>query len=903
MQGHHLLHRVTTRLGGISSTSFASSSLKKKMISAGAMIFLAALWITNRPIDTVITVVMMAIVTMMALIAAPSHPICPKDIITSPEEESANPNNTPTKKHKNYTYNINFFFLTLYESIIAQTALQTIKTPLCAIRSARYSLHHLVLPLMMLGVGSTPKLVSASTSSCALQPEYKNLFTSALNSLDARFTSLVTDLDDIGLPPLTNTLLITNILDLKEQVFDELFGTKEEREEWIGIEDDTIDDTVLDIKDRLDSNFANMKSVLGHAGQLTVDCVFDEDVKRFKMDVTLVGSIPLDLASKLSSLAVPQVIFLPSSLPSLDMNPLPTVAANYELTLPLTLDLKSKQFKLGEIKAELDVEFSADVQKDLPLVANRASIGFSGLFDIEANFAYSSLSTSANNGWTLNGQFGASMEATLAIIDSNSGLFEGAGGTLGVRAFDDNIFDGNPRKYTRSLYSGLLPLLSKLSQPYNMLYTYYLLLSHKTASVKFNFDLCDYRDSLVKSIKSFSIKNTLNDVLDEYLIFDDDSIFPSSFTNTIKQQIVANADVENKVEEIKTKISNEINAFPCSGRRRLGIMEIDTQDGSQRILQGSSSFEDLALNIVGFEGVESATAGLFPDRQEIAIDVGVHIERSLGITDFETALTSVFDDLGPAQAMFEVNGLVAEVGQIMAKATVNVAFDFVLSTGFKVNDLVEFFTSSTSDGSIGNLFFRIESLGVVATAVAKDFSIANLFPAPANIAISEGSLLISAGVQLPEPFEAVLTLSGDMENGINLSTQIKGRLAFEPFGELRAILPITATINNQEQSLTILFTDDNLFDDEDVLVKVDFDVCPVVGILQTLLDRLGLMSIAPDGILEPSSFSGIDFFNDEITTLDSFFPDTAQFFNGVLECKRAYPYCLDANMFLPCLDW
>lgn len=280
-----------------------------------------------------------------------------------------------------------------------------------------------LVPLLLLWIAH-PNIVHGS-SSCDLRPEYGNLFQDALDDLDQRMDALVSDLDDIGLPPLTDTLPITDILDLKSQVFDTLFGTADVREEWIN----GTTSEVLDIKDKLEKN------VEKSGGEVIIACDFDEAAKRFKMDLTVKGSVPnLNIAS---SLLVPKVTFLPASLPSLDMT-VPTIDASYELSLPLTVDLKNKKFSLGETKAEFGVKFSANVQKGLPLLADQA-IDFDGMFDVEADFAYSSKTKS----WLSRGHFDASLEATVA---DRTGLFDSSA-SLGILAADDNMFDDNPREY------------------------------------------------------------------------------------------------------------------------------------------------------------------------------------------------------------------------------------------------------------------------------------------------------------------------------------------------------------------------------------------------------------------------------------------------------------------------
>ena len=346
----------------------------------------------------------------------------------------------------------------------------------------------------------------------------------------------------------------------------------------------------------------------------------------------------------------------------------------------------------------------------------------------------------------------------------------------------------------------------------------------------------------------------------------------------MKAAIVSTA--EANTNEIKNKIINEINGFPCSESGRLDFMEIE-RDASQRMLQAQSSFDDLAARILGFDGVQSAFAGYFPGRGEISMDVGIHLEETFGVSDFQDSLASVFGELGPAQAMFGVEDSTADVTALLEEAQVIIAFDLTLNTGFKIQDLNQFFTASTSDSALGTLFLRIEELSVAAKASSSGLSI-DLFPGSSNsVGIVNGSLSLSAGVKLPAPFESELTASsGDLVNGIGLSDTFTGQLTFKPFGELSASLPFTTAINgaSSPQSLTILLEDDDLFDDKMVLVKVDFDACQVNDLLQSLLGTLGSIQLSAESILGPSAFSGIKFFDNttDDSSLNKIFPDVGK---------------------------
>ena len=76
-----------------------------------------------------------------------------------------------------------------------------------------------------------------------------------------------------------------------------------------------------------------------------------------------------------------------------------------------------------------------------------------------------------------------------------------------------------------------------------------------------------------------------------------------------------------------------------------------------------------------------------------------------------------------------------------------------------------------------------------------------------------------------------------------------------------------------------LFEDDNLFDKEELLVKVDFPVCPVVSVVNGLLGKLGSLELSPKNILGPVDTAGLNLTD----SLDDYFPNLAEFTDGLLE--------------------
>ena len=201
----------------------------------------------------------------------------------------------------------------------------------------------------------------------------------------------------------------------------------------------------------------------------------------------------------------------------------------------------------------------------------------------------------------------------------------------------------------------------------------------------------------------------------------------------------------------------------------------------------------------------------------------------------------------------------------------------------------------TANDVLGALFLRINNLSVSAKASATDLSF-TLFETPA-IGIDEGEFLLSAGAKLSSPFELSLDTSGGPDNGIKFSETVKARLAYEPFGSLHTRLPFTVVLNGIEQNLTILFEDEDLFDDRELLVKVDFDVCQLDNVFQALLSKAGAMSVSAQNIVGdalPSNLDGI------VNSIDDLLPNVDQFFEGVLEGEIFLLRCLLALGYASC---
>ena len=199
-----------------------------------------------------------------------------------------------------------------------------------------------------------------------------------------------------------------------------------------------------------------------------------------------------------------------------------------------------------------------------------------------------------------------------------------------------------------------------------------------SASVTFNFDFCDYADQLITAITNFEFGGELESIVRKYLDLDNNPILPTNLTATIINELKTFAD--DQVNSIKSDIIAEINNIPCDGRR-LEMYEVDG-DGTQRMLaNGEVTFKALEEAIESISNsVQHVSAGYFVGRNEIAIDVGIHLEKNLSTTeDFEQSLDTVFGYLDDAKAMFgKTSSDTANVTELLDNAFARVEFDLAI---------------------------------------------------------------------------------------------------------------------------------------------------------------------------------------------------------------------------------
>lgn len=161
---------------------------------------------------------------------------------------------------------------------------------------------------------------------------------------------------------------------------------------------------------------------------MDLGCYLNETLKRFSLDVELTGSVG---GSSLPAVA-PQISLLPDSFPSLDLV-IPTVDFSYKLICQVNINLAKKKFTLGETKIDFSVDFLATASQHLPILPS-TDVLFNGTLGLEASFTYSSFA----QGWTYAGGYVGTLEATANAAPGVA--------NLGLRAYDDDMFDDKPRE-------------------------------------------------------------------------------------------------------------------------------------------------------------------------------------------------------------------------------------------------------------------------------------------------------------------------------------------------------------------------------------------------------------------------------------------------------------------------
>ena len=393
----------------------------------------------------------------------------------------------------------------------------------------------------------------ACSESCILPSSYNKYLEEALAEAKTHIDEyVVLALDDIGLASFGDSLPITSIIDFGG-VFTDLFGDEVERHKWLTSTADT--DVLGRLKERVET-LAGTHPELTVTCELvnTVDLEEYDDPYRFALEVDVFGNLTggdIDLATLGLD---PKVAVLPEDIfPPLDLT-IDALSASYRLNLPLTIDLRKKNFMIGELKIEFDASFSTSLEQSIP-ISGDVSQTFEGNLVLDAALKYSSIQD-----WSYTGTYEASLTAE-TLVGTN-------GAIMGLIARDDDLFDEKP------------PV------------------------VVFDFDICEYVDLLQKSVQSISFDNEISTMIDKHFgPVLEKTFLPQTFADPLKAAIATAAS--NKVNSVRNAIVSKIVSFvtECSSRR-LGTMEI-AQDESQRMLQQDLTFSALSVSVQGFPGVVS----------------------------------------------------------------------------------------------------------------------------------------------------------------------------------------------------------------------------------------------------------------------------------------------------------
>ena len=142
---------------------------------------------------------------------------------------------------------------------------------------------------------------------------------------------------------------------------------------------------------------------------------------------SLAGS-DLDLTSFTPSINVlPENTYYPIQL-TIDM-----LQANYQLTIPLTLDGKRRKFMIGEIEIAISFALDTSVMQTIPLT-DTVSQNFQGTLQLNGNLSYSSVSK-----WAYMANFQASLTAATSVGTEVA--------NLGLILGDDDLYDNEPREF------------------------------------------------------------------------------------------------------------------------------------------------------------------------------------------------------------------------------------------------------------------------------------------------------------------------------------------------------------------------------------------------------------------------------------------------------------------------
>ena len=131
----------------------------------------------------------------------------------------------------------------------------------------------------------------------AIPADYIGLFLDAIDILEIEVDTAMNFFNGLGYPPFGNTLLPSEILNVKNDVFDTLFGNATERREaWGHLESASVANdrrglNTVDIGQEIAGNANNIAGF--ENGQLHLRGEFDQTAEKYKFEVTRHFALPL----------------------------------------------------------------------------------------------------------------------------------------------------------------------------------------------------------------------------------------------------------------------------------------------------------------------------------------------------------------------------------------------------------------------------------------------------------------------------------------------------------------------------------------------------------------------------------------------------------------------------------
>jgi len=302
-----------------------------------------------------------------------------------------------------------------------------------------------------------------SSFTCMLPLDYKPYFLQAKTELVARIQAQVTqeltrEWNARGYDakmPFPDLPKFDEVFDMEKEVTDKLFNRVDEL-----VAAST--DAAVDIGAMLRRN---LESVGGQFA-INIICSTDEQTdvndsntftkREWKMEATIIGTLPSATKVLNATDVGTAVVLFPSPFPQLDLVDAPRLTVDYELTLPVAIDLLAQTVTLkttiAKINAKLDTTMSKDFNWDsiLPLGVGVETISGGFVVSVLLTFAMNARSGTIqpNNSVAFQGSGGSFTAsggylANLVLPFLSSG--RGGDKSITFRAADANMFDATPQ--------------------------------------------------------------------------------------------------------------------------------------------------------------------------------------------------------------------------------------------------------------------------------------------------------------------------------------------------------------------------------------------------------------------------------------------------------------------------